>query len=441
MAELPDTLTGLQRSLACGEWSISAALDAQRRRMREHSTDTGCVVEHLPPPDARSPALTGVLAGIGLAHKDIFNLADRRPGLGRASGEASPGLAPASAVERLARQGATQLAALSMAEYACGATGANPHFPPCLNPLRPQAVVGGSSSGSAVAVAAGLAYGSLGTDTAGSVRIPAATCGVLGLKTTHGRIALDGVFPLAPSLDGVGILTRSAADARQLLDVVSPLPDQGRTPGRAMRLRAWIPGEDLDEQVVTALEGVLPHCDLVQRVDDWPEFKIVSQRAEIVLYAETAQTHLCRLRDGTAAPAIRDIALTGVVMPAAWVTGSLAERGAWARQFVQTQLADCDLFLLPALAAPVPDWTCVTPGHADYDTSQLQGLYRFMGFVNYLGLPALVLPITVDSRSMPLSVQLVARPNHEHMLLEFAESVQRERFGDLTFTRHFYPGS
>lgn len=441
MAELPDTLIGLQRALARGEWSVPEALAAQRERLVRQSDDTHCVVEYLPVSAADASAASGVLAGIALAHKDIFNLTGRRPGLGRDRGAVSSGLPAADAVDRLARQGATQLAALAMAEFACGATGANLHFPRCFNPLQAQAAVGGSSSGSAVAVSAGLTYGSLGTDTAGSVRIPAATCAVLGLKTTHGRVPRDGVFPLAPSLDSVGILTRSAADARQLLDVLAPLPEWDTVPDRPLRLRAWIPGQGVDMQVVTALTGLLTEWDVVQRLGDWPEFQTVSRRAETVLHAEAGQTLRVALREGTAAPAVRDIALPGVVLPPAWAAQALSERGYWAQRFVQTQLADCDLFLLPALADPVPDWATVTPGHADYDARRLQGLYRYMGFVNYLGLPAIVLPIAADARGLPISAQLVARPHHEHMLLAFAEAVQRHRFGGSSFTRHFNSGN
>lgn len=441
MADLPDTLTGLQRALARGEWSVPAALDAQRARLFQHGGDTHCVVEHLPGSAADTGKSSGALAGITLAHKDIFNLAGRRAGLGRDRGTADAGLPAASAVARLTRQGATQFATLAMAEYACGATGANPHFPRCINPLQAQAVVGGSSSGSAVAVAAGLTYGSLGTDTAGSVRIPAATCGVLGLKTTHGRVPRDGVFPVAPNLDSVGILTRSAADARQLLDVLAPLPEWDHVPDRPLRLRAWVPGQGADAQVISALTNLLAEWEVTQRLDDWPEFEAVSRRAETVLYAEAAQTHRVALHEATAAPSVRDIALPGAVLPPTWSARALAERCYWAQRFVQDQLADCDLFLLPALADPVPDWATVTPGHAGFDARSLQCLYRYMGFVNYLGLPAIVLPIAADARGMPISVQLVARPHHEHTLLAFAEAVQRDRFGGSSFTSHFYSGN
>jgi Asp-tRNA(Asn)/Glu-tRNA(Gln) amidotransferase A subunit family amidase len=439
--ELPDTMTGLQHALACGEWSVVEALDVQRQRMQQQAGRFHCVVRDLAGPQEDVALPQGSLAGVGLAHKDIFDLADWRPGLGRDHGAASPGLSPAPAVDRLTRSGATPLATLAMAEHACGATGANPHFPRCINPLRADAVVGGSSSGSAVAVAAGLAYGSLATDTAGSVRIPAATCGVLGLKTTQGRVPRHGVHPLAPGLDTVGLMTRSAADAARLLDLLAPLPEHDTVPDRPLRVCAWIPDAEVDAQVVAALESLLTDLPDVRRIDDWPDFRAVSQRADVMLHAQAGHTHAASLREGVAAPAVREVALPGIVMPAPWLAAVRADRPRRLKAFVSAYLTDCDLFLLPALAEPVPDWVAVTPGQAGYEASRLLSLYRFMGFVNYLGLPALVFPIAADARGMPISVQLVARPFHEHMLLAFADAVQQQRFDGVAFTRRFQTGN
>jgi Asp-tRNA(Asn)/Glu-tRNA(Gln) amidotransferase A subunit family amidase len=439
--ELPDTMAGLQHALACGEWSVVQALDAQRRRLRQHAGRLNFVVRDLAGSQDDASAPQGCLAGVGLAHKDIFDLAGWRPGLGRDLGAASPGLATAPAVDRLTRQGATPLATLAMSEHACGATGANPHFPRCVNPLRADAVVGGSSSGSAVAVAAGLAYGSLATDTAGSVRIPAATCGVLGLKTTQGRVPRNGVYPLAPGMDTVGLMTRSATDAARLLDVVAPLPELDKVPDRPLRICAWIPDAGVDAQVAAALESLLADLPGVRRIDDWPDFRVVSQLADVMLHGQAALTHATALREGVAAPAVREVALPGSVMPTHWLPAAQADRPRRLKSFVSAYLTDCDLFLLPALAEPVPDWTSVTPGQPEYQPSRLLALYRFMGFVNYLGLPAIVFPIAADARGMPISVQLVARPFHEHVLLAFADAVQQQRFDGAAFTRRFQTGN
>jgi Asp-tRNA(Asn)/Glu-tRNA(Gln) amidotransferase A subunit family amidase len=441
MTELPDTLTGLQHALAHGAWSVEAAVEVQQQRLARLGPQLHCIVQALNQRQADVSRAPGTLSGIALAHKDIFNLPGWRPGIGFDGGAPSPGLQPATAVARLMHSGAAHMATLAMAEYACGATAANPNFPRCVNPLRSAAVVGGSSSGSAVAVAAGLVYGSLGTDTAGSVRIPAASCGVLGLKTTHGRVPRDGVFPLAPSLDSVGILTRSAADAVQLLDVVAPMAEFDMAPVRSLRVRAWIPGRGVDPQVAAALEAFLPELDLVQRLDDWADFKDVARRAEIVLHTEAARVHATQLHDGSASPAVRDIALPGLVLPPSWHAAALADRGRHALAFVRGQLADCDLFLLPALAHPVPDWSSVQPGDPSFDARQLAALHRFMGWVNYLGLPSIVVPIAADARGMPICVQAVARPFGERSLLVFADGVQSRRFDGGVFTRQFSSGN
>jgi Asp-tRNA(Asn)/Glu-tRNA(Gln) amidotransferase A subunit family amidase len=439
--ELPDTLTGLQHALACGEWSVAQALEVQRLRMRQQAGRLHCVVRALAVSHDDAPSPRGSLAGVGLAHKDIFDLAGWRPGLGRDQGAAAPGVLPAPAVERLTRQGAAPLATLAMAEHACGATGANPHFPRCVNPLHAGAVVGGSSSGSAVAVAAGLVYGSLATDTAGSVRIPAATCGVLGLKTTQGRVPREGVHPLAPGLDTVGLMTRSANDAARLMDALAPEPEHDKVPDRPLRICAWIPDAGVDAQVAAALESFLADLPGVRRIDDWPDFRTISQQADVMLHAQAGHTHATALREGFAAPTVREVALPGLVMPAQWLPAVQAERPRRLKSFLSAYLTDCDLFLLPALAEPVPDWTSVTPGQAPYEPSRLLALYRFMGFVNYLGLPAIVFPIAADARGMPISVQLVARPFHEHVLLAFADAVQQQRLDGAAFTRRFQTGN
>ena len=256
MSALAPTLTGLQRDLRAGALSCDEALSAQRQRLTRLAPRWPCVVQTLsvlgpgfgpdnspdggPLSSPSSHPLSHPLSGIGLAHKDIFETSGRRPGVGHDCGQAAPGVQNAAAIASLERAGASHLASLTMAEYACGATSHNPRFAPLPNPLHARAVVGGSSSGSAVAVACEMAYGALGTDTAGSVRIPAATCGLLGLKTTHGLVSSQGVFALAPSLDGVGLLTRSAADAQQMLAALVP-PAQRRPVLAQPRLKAWLP--------------------------------------------------------------------------------------------------------------------------------------------------------------------------------------------------------
>lgn len=434
MAELPVILVGLQRELARGALSAGEALQIQRRRLSAIDARTHCVVS-VPEEDAAATA--GPLAGIGLAHKDLFDTRDHRPGAGHGAGARVPGVRNAVAIERLRRRGAAHLARLALAEYACGATGANVRQRPCINPLRAEAVVGGSSSGSAVAVALGLAYGSLGTDTAGSVRIPAATCGVLGLKTTHGLVSREGVFPLARSLDNVGVLARSADDARQLLDAVAErLLPQASLPD-APRIKAWIPAS-LDATVAAALQAFVAEWTQALVLADLPEHDRLSELAETVMHAEAAQVHGQALRECEASAAVEAVALPGLVLPPEWAVAALDQRAARLRAFVTAHLRDHDLLVMPALAHPVPDWDQVTPGSPRFDARRLVGLYRYMGFVNYLGLPSVVFPVARDARGMPLSVQVLARPFHDAGLLAFAARAEARLFGTQGFTASFF---
>lgn len=312
-----------------------------------------------------------------------------------------------------------------MPELACGATSANPRFKPCVNPLNPQAVVGGSSSGSAVAVAGGMAYGSLGSDTAGSVRIPAATCGLVGLKTTLGLIPSQGLAPLSPSLDTIGILARTVEDAIELLGPLAPSLTAAPAP-KAYKL--WLPASWLHEDVALALEAIGREMK-AEPVDLQADHTHLSALTEIVMQTELAQLQRGPLLAGRLGPGVQSLALPGWVMPPAWSEAALAVRCKELRRFCQLWLPPGQVLMMPALARPVPDRGKAEPGQADFDPRELLAMHRSMGFVNYLGLPALVLPIAKDSRGLPISVQLVGRPFHEHELLAAAAQIQERRFG------------
>ena len=436
MSGLPATLTGLQRLLAAGALSKREAIAAQRERLDRLVGSWPCVVQALSTASAATASGTGPLAGIGLAHKDIFDIEGRRPGLGHDRGRPEVGVATAAAIDRLAVAGATQLAALTMAEFACGATGHNPRFAPVNNPLHPDAIVGGSSSGSAVAVASEMVYGSLGTDTAGSVRIPAATCGLFGLKTTSGLISVQGVFPLAPSLDGVGLLARSAADAGQLLAaLVSGAPR--RAPLAQPKIKAWLPEGALHPQVESALDAFAADCAVQDRCASLPEHRLLTALSEIVLYREAATTHRDGLLSCTLSDSVQAVALPGLVLEPDWYHAALRDRPARARTFCEAHLRSHDILMMPALPQPIPDWPTVTAGGPGFDLRQLLALHSLMGFVNYLGFPSLVMPIAKDARGLPISVQLMGRPGAEETLLAFAARAELCRFGGESPTRYF----
>ncbi|MGE8686572.1 MAG: amidase [Achromobacter sp.] len=445
-AGLPDGIAQLRAALRSGEVGLRDALSRQHAAFAADTRHSAAAVFDTPA-ELPDPALP--LAGVGLAHKDIFQLPGRAPGRGTdpAAAPARPAGAAATLIRRLAAAGSKPLAALVMAEHACGATGENPHYALPVNPIDAQAAVGGSSSGSAVAVAAGLCYGSLGTDTAGSVRIPAATCGVLGFKPARGLLPAHGIAPLAPSLDTAGILARSAADAALILEtLVAPaqarrlFPQGANAWARESATAAWRiatcwehpnPAVSLDAGIGRALQEVVDGLPPGSRqipvtLEGLP---VWSRLADTLLHAETAATHQAALRGEAPAltPLTRGVALAGAALPAVWYLDAQRQRSAHARQFISQALGRADLLLTPALPRGVPDWRQVLTGAGTFEPRRLLDLFCWMSFVNYLDLPAVVFPIGLDARKRPISVQAVARPGQEARLLAFARHVEQAR--------------
>lgn len=428
MNNLPNSLTQLKEMLVSGKISLDQAAKAQEQRFANLAPKIGCVTLPLTPQWSSA----GPLAGVGLAHKDVFALPNHQPGEGHDRGRAAPGLAAAPCMARLESSGATNLGTLFMTEYACGATAENVQLPPCFNPLDRELALGGSSGGSGAAVASGMVYASLCTDTAGSVRIPAYTCGMMGLKTTHGLVPLEGVGALAPSLDSVGVISRSARDAQAVLNVIAesqllrPAPEQ-------LRIKSWFPENELHPVIAKTLRHFMNQQGTggiaVSSLDTLPHEKDAGRLVTAVLAWEVAQIHRASLQEGTANRQVTDLGLLGASMPVAWYESAIRLRPHLLERFVKDAMLDCDVLLLPAHGQPLPLARQVYQQSPEFDAKSLLSLHRYMGFVNYLGLPALVMPIGKDDRGFPISVQALGRPYQELALLKFALSVEQALFG------------
>ena len=422
MAELPATLLELRAAISERRISVAEALAAQFARIDPINASSHCVVNALPRPET---TMAGPLAGIALAHKDIFSLQRRAPGCGVHGGKEDAASRPAVVIAALQQAGAAQSATLVMAPLACGATGENANSAQrVINPTDAAAAVGGSSSGSAVAVAAGLCYVSLGTDTAGSVRIPAATCGVIGLKTTAGLLGTEGVMPLSPSLDTVGLLARNAADAAAVLRVLAP--QLREAPGDAHwapRLGARLSIKSLDDEVAGALSAFCEAIGLAPGADEQGEIAAhaeLTRLGDTLLHVEASRLHRGGLQQQDLPDGARAVALPGVAIPDAWHNAAKAARAQHARDFAARYFSHSDILLVPALPEALPGWDAVDTRSTGFAPRRLLALHRFMGFVNYLGFPALVLPVAQDRRGRPICMQALARPFHEHTLLRFA---------------------
>ncbi len=413
----------------------AALVGAQAASFQRRAAELHCATRTYLPSCA-SVCHGGLLEGVALAHKDAFQTGEHAPGRGRPLRDAAPG-PMATALRRLQDHGALNLGALAMAEHACGATAENPHGPVLANPLDAAAAVGGSSSGCAVAVAAGLVPVTLGTDTAGSVRMPAATCGLVGLKPTPGLVPADGVAALAPTLDTVGVIGRSALDAACVYAAL--LPAQAATPAlpadaarieqelsrpRRWRLASTLATAGARADVAAAMSEFEQGLPEPQRIDSRPapDLERLNRLAQIVLHAEAAATLAGSVRHELAslAPATRSIALPGWAMPAVWYRHALSRIAPLRAAFLATYLADADLLLMPCLPQGVPDRAAVTTSSPAFDPRALAALHRHHAYLNYLGLPALVLPIGIDALGRPVSVQAVGAPGSEALLLAFA---------------------
>jgi len=383
----------------------------------------------------------GPLSGLPLAHKDMFYRAGRVSNCGSKIRKGWVAAETSAALERLDAAGAMQIGTLSMVEFAYGPTGHNEHWGDCCNAWSPDYIAGGSSSGSGAAVAARLAWGALGSDTGGSVRIPAAVNGVTGLKTTWGRVSRHGAMPLSHSLDTVGPLARSAEDCARILEVIAGRderdPITSREPVRdfravkALRIAlssAWIE-KNAEPEVAAAVLGAARElraggATLVEV--EPPDFEPLSAHCITVMQSEASAQHLqwMRTRAADYSSAVRVRLEAGYAVPATAYLEALRLRGAWLERFCAQSLGGADAYLLPAMPIRVPTRAETGPKGTDAPR-MLAEVTRFTRWVNYLGVPALVAPCGLDGRGLPIALQLVGRPFAEDKLLAAGHAYQQ----------------
>ncbi|HEX2890552.1 amidase [Vineibacter terrae] len=393
--------------------------------------------------------MRGKLHGVPLAHKDMFYRQGRVSTGGSAIRRDWIADRTATVNTRLDAAGAIDLGTLNMAEFAAGPTGHNIHFGDCCNPWDPARVTGGSSSGSAAAVAARMIFGALGSDTGGSIRMPAAICGVVGMKPTYGRVSRFGALPRSWSLDHVGPLTRSVADNARLLQVIAGADDDdAAASGQAVPdyeamldrpiagLRLGVPQDaaldGVDSDVTAALAQA--RRDLQQIgvtfVDvRLPELGALFDSAETIIKCEAAAMHRPWLeaRPQDYANQVRWRMEAGFLIPATQYIDALRLRTYHTQEFIAGTLDGIDALLLPTMPF-------ATPTRAETDVERRPGatalaiLSRFSRFTrpfNLLGLPALSLPCGRDANGLPIGLQLVGRPFAEATLYTIGHAYQQ----------------
>ncbi len=390
----------------------------------------------------------GPLHGVPIGLKDLYNTAGvRTTGGSKILADAVPAQ-DATVVARLKAAGAIVLGKLNMHEFAYGPEGLNAHYGHSRNPwdARATRIAGGSSSGSGVAVAAGLVPAALGSDTGGSIRIPASLCGITGLKPTYGRASRAGVLPLARSMDHVGPMARTAADCALLLGPMAgydpadpttsvlPVPDyrlaltgdiKGLRVGLLRRffLEAGVPEvRQAVERAVKTLESLGAVVDEVEL----PSVNDVAVASFAIVGAEALAYHAQWLRT-RAADYQPDVAQR--LRMGAFVSGLQYVRGQQARALVRAEvdeaLARRDVLLAPAtpLAAPLLGENETTLGDGPSDVRS--ALIRLTRPFNFSGHPACAVPCGFTAAGLPIGMQLVGRPFDEATVLRAADAYQR----------------
>ena len=389
----------------------------------------------------------GPLHGVPVAVKDMFDDPGRETSSGSPIRRGFRGAATATALARLEAAGAVVLGALHMSEFALGPTGHNAFYGPCRNPWNPAHIAGGSSSGAGAAVAARLAFGALGSDSGGSIRLPAAANGILGLKPTYGRVPRSGAMPLSWSIDHIGPLARSAADLARLLGVVAghdprdpsasrrPVPDYAAGLGSGVAgLTLGVPRgvfrDGVAAEVERALEAALATLEAAgaRRVAvTVPGAEHLAELGRVILYSEAAALHghWLRTRPEDYSPQVRARLATGLAIPAAAYAEALQLRAPLLRRFCDAVFAACDVLVTPALAIEVPTLAATDVGSGASMWSTIAQLVRCLAPFNYLGVPALSVPVGFTANGLPVALQLVGRPFAEATLLGVAAAYQR----------------
>lgn len=383
------------------------------------------------------------LAGIPLAHKDMFYRAGELITFGAYSARSTRPAFTATVKLRLDEFLAPDLGGLNLSEYAAGPTGANPHHGRCANPWSVDRLSGGSSSGSAAAVAAGMVFASVGSDTGGSIRIPAAFCGVTGLKPTFGRVSRHGAMPRAWSQDSVGPIARSARDCSILLaaiagpDGLDPLVVAGAKdfawladlPGDALRIGVLETNEQADPDVERCVGSALDDLRRLGHrigVARWPKMTEVIALAEVLHKAEASAIHdrMLRTQAQEYGSFVRERFEEGLAISAVRYIQAQSLRLPMAQDFVSNAMGDFDVLILPTVGCQAP---FASQANEDSAVSRkiLRKLTLFTRPFSYLGLPALSVPCGFGSAQMPVGLQIVGRPFAESTVLTLGHRYQQ----------------
>lgn len=382
----------------------------------------------------------GTLHGVPLALKDLFETEGVRTTAGSLFYAKHVPSEDATVVRKLRAAGAVMLGKTNMHEIALGLTSVNPHYGACRNPWALDHVAGGSSGGSAAALAARFCPGALGTDTGGSIRVPAALCGVVGLKPTFGRVSLRGVIPLSWNLDHVGPMARRVRDVALLLQVIAGydprepnsvnIPMEDYSANIAKGVKGWhialaedeyfAPTEEAVQQAVNQAALVLQKCGAhVERVA-FPGAHQAALANGLMVTADAAAFHAERLRTqpGKFGADVLQRLKSGAALPLNDYIQARRIQTQMRRQFAEF-FEVYDILLMPTTPVVAPP----IEGPNAVELARL--LTRYTAPFNLTGLPAISLPCGFTAQGLPVGLQMVAKPWAEAQLLRAAYAYEQ----------------
>lgn len=364
-----------------------------------------------------APSKTGPLAGLNFVAKDMFAWPEHAMSRGLAAPHADAGH-PALFLNQLVCEGATLAGFAEMTPLAYEPSGGNPFRARPINPVNADYICGGSSSGSAVLVAAGLVDFAVGSDTAGSLRIPAHCCGVAAWKPSFGLFCRAGSWPLAPSLDTLGILAR---DAAMLLRVGQALVPERPTPSLRLAIADDLVWPDAQDRavIVAATQTLQPHFIALQSIIDLCDDVVLT-----LLQKEAYEANKALLDAGALDPVLaRRLSHGASISPEAY-KAACAGLAVLRAQTAETLFDTADVIALPTMPQPTPRVAQCEPGSPEFSARTLYDLSRYTRFVNALGLPAATLPLPARDGAMPSSVQLIARHGSGLAILHAAQTIE-----------------
>jgi aspartyl-tRNA(Asn)/glutamyl-tRNA(Gln) amidotransferase subunit A len=388
----------------------------------------------------------GPLAGVPLAHKDMFDREGKISSWGARIRADKPASEDATVIARFKAAGALNIAALHLTEFAFGPTGHNYVLGHARNPWDPTRITGGSSAGTACAVAYGAIPAGMGSDTGGSLRLPAAACGIASIQPTWSRVSRAGAMPLAPALDTIGVLARhvedlaltlgflAGPDARDPAATRLPVPDYlAHLDDPVKGLRVGIDEavvRDAHPQVQQMLEQVLAilgKLGLQRTSCRFPDWRTLDQLVQLVQLPDAAAGHNAHIRSRVQefGPQVRARLEVGHFIPAVDHMTALRARGTYLQRTLDETFKGLDIAILPILADPLPTITELDVAGGPKLQAAMGRVVQYTRPINYLGLPTLALPVPRNG-GLPNGIQLVGRPYSEAQLFAIGQAYQRE---------------